>query len=53
MQRYYLISDFSKRINVSRQTVSKWKKNGKLVPFIDEEGREYYSEEQAKIFDVG
>ena len=51
MCHYYKISDFGKRIGVDRHTVSKWKKRGILVPFVDSEGREYYTEEQASQYD--
>lgn len=48
-ERYYRFKDFAEKIGVDRHTLNNWKKKGKLVPLIDEDGKEYYSAEQADL----
>ena len=45
--KYYSISEFSKILDVSAQTLRNWDKNGKLKPHhTGASGYRYYSEEQ-------
>ena len=45
--KYYKKIEFANRIGVDRHTLNNWLKSGKLVPFYDEYGKTYYTEEQA------
>lgn len=49
-KRYYKFKEFAEKIGVDRHTLNNWKKNGKLVPLVDEHGIEYYLEEQSELF---
>lgn len=50
MKKYYFFKEFAEVIGVNRHTLNRWKKSGKLCPYIDENGKEYYSEKQAEMF---
>lgn len=41
-KRYYTKTELGIDAGISRQTLRKWEKNGKLVPFFDEHGKEYF-----------
>jgi DNA-binding transcriptional MerR regulator len=47
---FYNIKQFSELINVSKQTLRNWDKEGKLIPIKLKSGHRRYTEEHFKIF---
>ena len=46
----YSISQFGKIINVSKRTLQRWDKNGKLVPEHLKSGHRRYTEEHLRLY---
>ncbi|MBN1263618.1 MAG: helix-turn-helix domain-containing protein [Candidatus Pacebacteria bacterium] len=46
MDKRLAIGDAAKRLGVSRDTLRRWEKKGKITPFRSPSNRRYYSREQ-------
>lgn len=46
----YKINDFAKKIGVSRRTLIRWDKSGKLIAYRMPNGYRFYTEEQYEEF---
>ena len=48
MKKYYKKKEFAEAVGIERHTLNRWIKNRKLLPLVDERGKEYFSEEQVE-----
>ncbi|MFC1790468.1 MerR family DNA-binding transcriptional regulator [Patescibacteria group bacterium] len=49
MEKNYTIGDAAKYIGVSRDTLRRWEKKGKITPFRSPSNRRYYTKEQLDV----